>query len=473
MHQGSVADSKCSEKPSAWDSEHLALTVGSILAVTIIAFQGLALATIAPLLAEEVGGEALYGWIFSAFLLPQMIGTVIAGQEVDRRSPAVIFLVFLILLGAGLLLAGFAPNIWVLFAGRALQGFGAGGMFSCVYAIINAAYEDELRPMVLAALSSAWIVPSLIGPALAGFIAETLGWRAVFFALVPLLAIVLPLTLPAYRRFEHPGGEASTKAGGRRVMSSVVLALGSGLFLAGLQLEPWPLGLGVAVAGIALLVPTLWHLLPAGTFVARPMLPAAIAARGLFFAGFLVGETYMVRALTDFGDTSVTVAGLVVTAGSLSWTSGSWLQARWDARTGTAGRPLRVVVGVSLMLFGIGLIFANVLLTLDILLPVATAGWMVSGLGIGLAHATCASIAFAYTPQGQEGFVASSTLLWDLFTPAVGIGIGGAIIAIGTANGLSLELASALALGLAVLLLALAWGSAWRLRAGSTRVAGS
>ncbi len=453
-------------RPSAWDSDHLALTIGSILAVTIIAFQGLALATIAPLLAEEVGGERLYGWIFSAFILPQMIGTVVAGQEVDRRSPAVIFLVFLALLGAGLLVAGFAPNIGVLFAGRGLQGLGAGGMFSCVYAIINAGYEDELRPMVLAALSSAWIVPSLIGPALAGFIAETLGWRAVFFALVPLLGIVAPLTLPAYRRFEHPGRGMAKDAGGRRITMSVVLALGSGMLLAGLQIEPWPVGLAVAVAGIALLAPTLWKLLPAGTFVARPMLPAAIAARGLFFAGFLVGETYMVRALTDFGETSVTVAGLVVTAGSLSWTSGSWLQARLDARSGPAGRPPRVLVGVTLMLLGIGLIFADVLLTRDILLPIATAGWMTTGLGIGLAHATCASIAFAHTPQGQEGFVASSTLLWDLFTPAVGVGAGGAVIAIGTANGVSLELASALALGLAVLLLMLSWASAWRLNRG-------
>ncbi|MBA2277380.1 MAG: MFS transporter [Chloroflexia bacterium] len=453
-------------RPSAWDSEHLALTVGSILAVTIIAFQGLALATIAPVLAEEIGGEALYGWIFSAFLLPQMVGTVVAGQEVDRRSPAVIFLVFMLLFGAGLLVAGFAPNIGVLFVGRGLQGLGAGGMFSCVYAIINAAYEDQLRPMVLAALSSAWIVPSLIGPALAGFIAEQIGWRAVFFALLPLLVIVAPLTLPAYRRFEHPGGEAAIGAGRQRVTFSVVLALGSGLFLAGLQIRPWPLGLAAAVVGLALLAPTLWRLLPAGTFVARPMLPAAIAARGLFFAGFLVGETYMVRALKEFGDVSVTVAGVVVTAGSLSWTTGSWLQARLDARTGTAGRPPRVVAGVSLMIAGIGLIFGDVLLTRDIALPVAVAGWMTAGLGIGLAHATCASIAFADTPPGQEGFVASSTLLWDLFTPAIGIGLGGAMIAIGTAGGLTIELASAFALGLAVLLLLLAWASAWRLRGG-------
>ena len=71
---------------SIWDTRYLALTVGSILAVTIAAFQGLAVATIAPVLADDIGGRDLYGWIFTAFILPQIIGTVIGGLEADREE---------------------------------------------------------------------------------------------------------------------------------------------------------------------------------------------------------------------------------------------------------------------------------------------------------------------------------------------------------------------------------------------------
>src|SRR5680860_261550 len=187
---------------SIWDKDHFSITTGSILAFTIIAFQGLALATIAPVLAEDIGGRSLYGWIFSAFLLPQIVGTVYAGREVDRHSPARVFLVHLTFFTVGCIVAGAAPSIYWLFIGRAIQGFGAGGIASCVYAVVSSAYEDRLRPSILAATSAAWVVPSLIGPAIAGFIAEQSSWRWVFFGLLPILFVIAPLTLPSYARIE-------------------------------------------------------------------------------------------------------------------------------------------------------------------------------------------------------------------------------------------------------------------------------
>ncbi|MGB3327899.1 MAG: MFS transporter, partial [Thermomicrobiales bacterium] len=236
---------------SIWAGAYLPLSIGSLLAVTVVAFQGLAMATVAPTVAEAIGGENLYGWIFSAFLLPQIIGTVIGGQEVDRRSPASILLVSIVIFAAGTIVAGAAPTIWVLFAGRALQGLGAGAMFSTVYAVIGAAYPDRLRPAILAAMSSAWIVPSLIGPALAGFVADHAGWRWVFFGLVPLLVIVVVLALPVYRTFDRAPSDAP--ASRTRLLLSVGLTIGTGLFLAGLELRPWPIAAVTVAVGLVLL----------------------------------------------------------------------------------------------------------------------------------------------------------------------------------------------------------------------------
>jgi MFS family permease len=117
-----LKSSSPSSQETIWDHDHRGLSIGLILAMTITAFQGMAMSTVAPIVAEEVGARGLYGWIFSGFLLAQIVGTVLAGREVDRRSPAAVLLPALVLFGIGCLVAGAAPSIEVLILGRAIQG---------------------------------------------------------------------------------------------------------------------------------------------------------------------------------------------------------------------------------------------------------------------------------------------------------------------------------------------------------------
>lgn len=448
---------------SIWSAHYLALTVGSVLAITIVAFQGLAVATIAPVLADDLGGRNLYGWIFSAFILPQIVGTVLGGIEVDRRPPAVVFTVSLGLLAIGTAVCGAAPGIFALFAGRALQGLGAGAMFACIYAVVSAAYPDHLRPAILAAMSSAWIVPSLIGPGIAGFVADHVTWRYVFWGLLPILLVIAPLIWPAYRGVRMERDPAADTVNARRLPYAVALAAGTGLFLAGLDVRPVALGAGMAIAGLATLMPMLHRLLPAGTFVARPMLGSALAVRSLSFGGFAVTETYMVFSLKEFGGASTAIAGTVLTVGSLTWTTGSLLQARLDRRRGPTSRPGRARVGVSILLTGMLVILGTIAIFRDIWITVAIAGWITAGLGIGLTYPTATSIALAHAPRGQDGMVSSSTLLGDLFTSSVGVGLGGVLLALGMSQDWGAPAGAAMALSLGVLALSLAWVAAQRM----------
>ena len=454
---------------SIWDKSHRSLTLGSIIAVTIVAFQGLAMATVAPTVADDLNGNSLYGWIFSAFILAQIMGTVIGGQEVDRRPPAHVFIVAIGIFATGCLIAGSAPSIFVLLLGRALQGFGAGATFSCVYAIISSVYEDHLRPAMLAAMSSAWIIPSLIGPALAGLIADHFGWRFVFFGLLPILLGSVFLTMPIFLKLEPPTVDPEQGTGSNRVVQAVVLACGTGLMLAGFDLGPWPVAAVTIVAGLALVVPMLKALLPAGTFSARPMVPAAIVARATCSAAFLITETYMVRALKEFGGVSATIAGIVITAGSLTWTLGSFVQARWD-RTGGAGtRPLRILTGSLLLLVSVSSVFVSIALFNHISIEVALIVWMGAGLGIGIAYTTATTIAFAFAPKGEDGKVSSSLLLGENFLGSFGVGMGGALYAIGQNQGVKVETSSAFALALGVIFAALALFTGVRLIWGRLR----
>src|SRR5207245_11215731 len=70
-----------------WALDRRALTVGLVLTTTFIATEALVVITIMPQVARELGGLTLYGWVFSAFMLGSLVGTVAAGREADRTGP--------------------------------------------------------------------------------------------------------------------------------------------------------------------------------------------------------------------------------------------------------------------------------------------------------------------------------------------------------------------------------------------------
>ena len=107
------------EATSLWAPEHRALTLGLVLTITFVASEALAVAPAVPVLARDLGGLRLYGWVFSAFMLAGMVGVVLAGEAADRRGPAPPYVAGLTLFTVGLVVAGRAPSMPVLVADNA------------------------------------------------------------------------------------------------------------------------------------------------------------------------------------------------------------------------------------------------------------------------------------------------------------------------------------------------------------------
>lgn len=417
--------------PRIFDAEHRTLTFGLLLGITLFAFEALAVVTIAPRFSAELGGTHLYGWVFSGLLLTSLFGTVLGGQLADSRGPGRVILLGLIVFGLGLLVAAAAPGMPVLIAGRLLQGLGGGALITALYAVVNLAYSDRLRPSLFAAMSSAWVVPGLVGPLLAGLIAEAVGWRAVFWLLLPLLAVVALLTVPAFGRFAVPVAVPGAPQGPSRLPQALGLALGTGAFLAGLTLASW-WGMLLSAAGGPLAFWSLRKLTPAGTLSFRRGLPAVVASRGLFYAAFGGVEAFLAFMLTRVHGYSEALTGVAIATGALSWALGSFVQARLDRRgAGAVQRARRIRSGT--LLLSVGLSVQLVALFAPFYsLPISMLGWAVAGLGMGLAHATASVLAFSYAPEGQGGAVSASLQLADQFTSALSTGIGGALLALAT-----------------------------------------
>jgi MFS family permease len=407
------------------------LTFGLILIISGPAFETLAVATILPKIVADLGGLSLYGWSFSAYMLATLVGLILAGDEADQRGPAVPFIVGVVSFVLGLILAGTAPSMVIFVLSRAVQGFGAGILVSVIYACVGQGYPEQLKPRMVAMLASAWVVPGLIGPALAGIISDFFGWRWVFLGLVFILPLGIGLVLPALRKLTllKKKKEARTYDA-RRLFATAGLVVGAGMTLTGLQVQAVPLALALLLFGLAIGIPSLRYVLPPGTLRVKAGLPAAIVTLGLLSLAFFGGEAFLPLTLISIRGQNTIIAGIALTAATLSWTTGSWLQAHFAPKRGR-----RKLVLSGLCIVAIGIAGIAIILIPAIPAQIAILAWGVGGLGMGLAYSTISLVVLETAPNDQVGSASASMELSSVLGTALGTGLGGVIIAFATVTG--------------------------------------
>jgi len=416
------------------------LTAGLVLTITLVAFSALAVETILPIVSDDLGGVSLYGWVFSAFFLGSLASVIIAGGIADERGTLLPYSVGLALFALGLGIAGAAPAMPVVVAGRLVQGIGSGAIIASTYASIAAGYGEARRPRMFAILSTAWVVPSILGPSAAAFIATSSSWRLVFFGLLPFAVLAAVLAVPALRRLGPPA-RAGQRASRR---DAVLVAAGAGLLLAGLSSASL-IGVALFVAGAAIAVPALRRVTPAGTLTGRPGLGAAVLARGLLTFAFFGTEAFLPLMLREARGLSPALAGLVLTTGAVTWTAGAWVNERLAPRLTS-----RTIISTAFGLVALGAGGVATVLIAPIPVEVAYLAWAVSGAGIGFGYAAIAVLVLRLAPAERTGATSAAMQVLDNLGTALGTGAGGAAVAIAVARGLPLGTGIAAAFGIAI-----------------------
>lgn len=430
------------DRDGVWSREHRALTAGLALTVTLVAFEALAISTVMPLVAQDLGNVALYGWAFSGFFLGSLVGTVVTGQEIDRTGLVRPFVAGLTLFGIGLVVGGLASSMEILVIARAVQGLGAGAVGPVAYVAIGRSYSEPARPRMFAILSSAWVVPGLAGPALAGAIADSISWRAVFLGLLPFVALGASLTVRSFRTVvSEPAAEGGS---GARLARAVGVAVGVGLLLAGSTTPAPGVAAALMIGGVVVTAPPLIGLLPAGALWARRGLPATVLLRGALTFAFFGANVFLPLALVSIRGTSAASAGLALTAATLSWTAGSWIQARQAIRWGL---PRLIALGFLALAAGIALSAMVLFEAVPVLASVPL--WAIAGLGMGLAYSSTSLLVLRYAAEGRQGEATSSLQLADTLGTTLGAGLAGGIVAFGAGNGWDPAHALLVAFGLA------------------------
>ncbi|WP_416955155.1 MFS transporter [Nocardioides sp. T5] len=356
-------------------------TIAMFGLIAFAAFEAMAVTTVMPTVARDLGGLDLYALAFAAPLASGVVGMVAAGMWSDRTGPVVPLLASLALFSAGLLVCGLAPSMEVLLAGRVLQGLGSGAMIVGLY-VVGLVFPATLRPAVFASFAAAWVLPALFGPALAAFVADVWSWRWVFLGTVVLVVVALVLLTPALRGLEPHAEGVSTPA--VRLWWALLGAV------AVLVLELVGSARGVAALGALAALAVVWvslgRLLPAGSRTLRRGLPAVIATRGLLAATFFCAEAYIVYVLQERWGLSPGRAGIALTCVGVVWASASQVQSRLGRRV---SHTRAMVVGTSLVLVGLTALAANVLAYDAGARPSAVlpaAAYVLAGAGMGFAY---------------------------------------------------------------------------------------
>jgi len=354
------------------------LFAGVLVAALDIAIVGPALSAIGG--HYGVGNRALQ-WVFSIYVLFYLVGTPLLAKLSDRRGRRALFAGSLALFAAGSLWVAVAPTFGLLLAGRALQAFGAGGIFPVASAVIAETVPAQQRGRMLGLIGAVFGIAFLVGPLLGGLLLEW-SWRWLFVINVPIAAVLILLGL------KHLPQTTAARPAAFDLLGAVLLSTALGAVNFGLsQLDTsalpasllswpiWPCMLAVVVA-----VPLFWRV---EKRAADPVLhPDLFRSRQIKLAGAIGLAAGLVEASMVFLP-KLAVVGLGVDASASSFMMLPLVL------TLTVGAPL---AGVSLDRFGarivvqLGLTLTIVGLALFAWLPLNTATFYASGslVGFGL-----------------------------------------------------------------------------------------
>jgi EmrB/QacA subfamily drug resistance transporter len=400
------------------------------LGVLLGALDSTIVGTAMPTVIATLGGVALYPWVFSAYMLASTAVMPLFGALSDRLGRKGPFVAGVGIFCAGSLVAGTAPSMPALIAGRVLQGIGAGGLFALSQIIFGDLFPGRRRGQMQAFITLVWGVASVAGPLLGGVIVDRWSWRWVFNMNLPLGAVVAVLVLTGLRET----APAFTSAAARRLDLA-----GTSFFLVGTTavlfafLQPGPAALlapqrvGSALVGVACLVvfalierASPAPLLSPALFREPPFLVGCIAN---FFAGAaMFGALVHVPLLVQWGrGTDATTAGLTLMVMSLGWCAGGFV----------AGQLLNLmgfwslgVLGMTAMTAGYAALAAWPDATWNRLLAASGA----VGTGMGLATITLLVAVQTLVAHERRGIATSAALFFRSIGGTLGVAVMGAVL---------------------------------------------
>jgi EmrB/QacA subfamily drug resistance transporter len=395
-----------------------------MLAMFMGAIEGTIISTAMPAIVGELGGFALYSWVFSSYLLMNAVTVLIYGKLSDLfgRKPILTFGIVVFLIGS--ILCGLAETMEMLILFRFIQGFGAGAVAPIATTIVGDIYTKEERAKIQGYLSSVWGISAVTGPALGGLLVEYVSWRSVFWINVPLgvLAIAgLWLFLhenveKKKHKIDYPGAILLTAA----ISSLMIVLVEAG--------TNWAWTSYKTIGLILLSMFTFFLFIFQEKRAEEPMMPFNIwRERSIFIANMtslttgimLIGiSSFLPAFVQGVMERSPIVAGFTLTSMSIGWPIAAAVAGRLLLNIGY--RTTSMAGGAALILGSI----MFVTLTPELGPLWAAAGSFLVGVGMGLTS-TAFIVSIQSTVAWQQRGIATAA---NMFMRNLGNTVGAALL---------------------------------------------
>ncbi|HEV2529415.1 MAG TPA: MFS transporter [Thermomicrobiales bacterium] len=396
-------------------------------ATMLAAVNVLIASTVLPSAVKDIGGQNLYAWSTTLYVVASIIGASIAPRMLARSGALFAYRIAILVFFLGALVCTIAPTMEILLGGRTVQGFGGGFMAALTYAVIRQAFPQPLWPRAFAITNAMWGIATVAGPTIGG-VFSTLGvWRLAFGAVLPIAVILLVLFERSLRGIERQdmtvtrfpalqlgllaGAVLAVSAGS---ISSAVLSNIAGIIAAALLL-----------AGLVAVERRSEHkLMPTGSFSLASPIGAAMATMVLLIIG-VSAEIFAPYFLQELHGLSPLGAAYMVALLSAGWT----LSALYTA--GLNGRQRRIAIQGSPVVMLAGLIVLTITMPIEnasLGATIATGvGLTLLGIGIGIAFSHLLTQILANAVEREQAGAASAMTTVQLVATAFGAAFGGVI----------------------------------------------
>jgi EmrB/QacA subfamily drug resistance transporter len=412
----------------------VAICLGTFMLLVDVTIVNVAL----PDMAVDLGTSfSSLQWVVDAYALSLAALLMGIGAIADLAGHRRIYLVGLVVFAVASGACGLAPNAGLLIAARAVQGVGGAAMFATTFALLNSSFQGRDRGTAYGIWGAVSGMSAALGPIIGGLLTQGISWRWIFFVNIPVSVLAVALTLRVLtadrpttrRRFDSPGMISFTIAAAA-VTFAMIRATDDGW-----ASRPVLSLFAIAAVALALFVAIEQRsdhgLLDLALFRNSTFVGVIIAALLLNFAAFAY-FTYTSIWLQSFLGLSPIEAGL----------TGLPLSGAAFVASAVIGRVLHKaapgpIIGGGLLLIGIGALLSALLVGANSSWPALVAGFLVCGVGVGLATPTLSSTAMGAVAPARGGMAAGAVNTARQLGFAFGIAVLGSAFAARAAHSLT------------------------------------
>lgn len=408
------------------DSKKKSIISALMVSMFLAAVEGTVVTTAMPTIVKDLNGFQLISWVFSLYLLTSAISTPIYGKLSDLYGRKNILSIGIIIFLIGSFLCGLSGNMYQLIFFRAVQGLGAGSIFTVTYTIVGDVFTLEERGKVQGWLGTVWGIASLIGPFLGGFLIDNLSWHWIFFINIPfgIFSIIL-IQKNLVEKFEKK--KHKIDYAGAMVLSLAIMAL-LYLFLSMGKSE------GVSLYIITMCVIATIVFFSAFYFIEKkagePIIPFDIFTKtniivniiSFLISAFLMGiDAYMPIYIQNVLGFKPTIAGIALAPMSLSWLISSVVLAKAIPKYGE-----KVITSLSTIILIVSTALLPTLTINSSLFAVIVYGFIM-GFGFGGCFTTLTIVIQTSVNYDKRGAATASNALVRTLGQTIGISVLGGV----------------------------------------------